>query len=448
MLQRLVDAAVVLGSLYVATWLRGIVFDAGMLQIAVVGALGFYAVGEAKGIYGSWRMNSVVSELWLVAVAWGTAFGLVLMVAFFTKTSAVFSRLALFMWLFLAPFSLMGVRLGVRFLLREIRRQGRNTRSVAIAGANQAGYKLAGELCAMPWTGLVFNGYYDDSPPDAAPPANVMGSLSQLVEDVHEGKIDVVYIALPMDAKQRIVDLLKKLADTTASVYLLPDFFVIELEHARWVNLNGIPVLSVHDTPFTSIGGWLKRLEDVLLSVFILSLAIFPMLLIALAVKMTSPGPVIFKQRRYGLDGKPVHVWKFRSMTVCQDGDHVPQATPGDGRITPLGRFLRQTSLDELPQFINVLQGTMSVVGPRPHAVAHNEQYRRLIHGYMLRHKVKPGITGWAQVNGWRGETDTVEKMQKRVDYDLHYIRNWSLWLDMRIVWMTVLGGFAGKNAY
>jgi len=180
----------------------------------------------------------------------------------------------------------------------------------------------------------------------------------------------------------------------------------------------------------------------------IMAVIALPMLAIAIAMKLTSPGPIIFKQRRYGLNGEVLYVWKFRSMTVCEDGVNVPQAKRGDTRITPLGAFLRRTSLDELPQFFNVLQGTMSIVGPRPHAIAHNEEYRRLIHGYMLRHKVKPGITGWAQVNGWRGETDTLEKMQKRVECDLQYIQEWSLWLDLKIVWMTIRGGFKGKNAY
>jgi len=165
-------------------------------------------------------------------------------------------------------------------------------------------------------------------------------------------------------------------------------------------------------------------------------------------VRLTSKGSAIFKQRRYGLQGQEIMVYKFRSMTVCEDGDRVCQATKEDDRITPLGRFLRRTSLDELPQFINVLQGRMSIVGPRPHAVAHNEMYRKLINGYMLRHKVKPGITGWAQVNGLRGETETVDKMKARIEYDLDYIRNWSIWLDLKIVFMTVLKGFTGKNAY
>jgi putative colanic acid biosynthesis UDP-glucose lipid carrier transferase len=212
--------------------------------------------------------------------------------------------------------------------------------------------------------------------------------------------------------------------------------------------MGGMPMISVFDTPFYGVDGWLKRTEDLVLGTLILLLICVPMLAIAIGVKISSPGPVLFKQRRYGLNGKIVEVWKFRSMTVCEDGDKVVQASKNDARVTRFGAFIRRTSLDELPQFINVLQGSMSIVGPRPHAVAHNEQYRRLIHGYMLRHKVKPGITGWAQISGWRGETDTLEKMQKRIEFDLEYVRNWSLWLDLKIIMLTVIRGFSGSNAY
>ncbi|EIV7826318.1 exopolysaccharide biosynthesis polyprenyl glycosylphosphotransferase, partial [Escherichia coli] len=172
------------------------------------------------------------------------------------------------------------------------------------------------------------------------------------------------------------------------------------------------------------------------------------LLIIACLIKLTSPGPIIFKQTRYGMDGKPIKVWKFRSMSVMENDNKVIQATKNDIRITKIGRLLRRTSLDELPQFFNVLFGGMSIVGPRPHAVAHNEQYRNLIEGYMLRHKVKPGITGWAQINGWRGETDTLEKMEKRVEFDLEYIREWSIWLDLKIIFLTIFKGFINKSAY
>jgi putative colanic acid biosynthesis UDP-glucose lipid carrier transferase len=209
-----------------------------------------------------------------------------------------------------------------------------------------------------------------------------------------------------------------------------------------------MPVISVCETPFTGSNGLVKRLSDIVLSVLILLLISPILLVVAAAVKLGSPGPVIFRQRRYGLDGKQIVVYKFRSMTVTEDGTSVQQATKNDSRITPLGAILRKTSIDELPQFINVLQGRMSIVGPRPHAVAHNEMYRKLIKGYMVRHKVKPGITGWAQVNGFRGETETLDKMQGRIDHDLDYLRNWSLWLDLYIIFKTVRLVLRDQQAY
>ena len=251
-----------------------------------------------------------------------------------------------------------------------------------------------------------------------------------------------------MRAEDRIREVIDCLMDSTASVYLVPDIFTFQLLNARTEEIDGLPVIGLCETPFAGLEGWLKRFEDVVLASAILTL-ISPLLAaIALGVKLSSRGPVIFKQRRYGLDGRRIRVYKFRTMTVCEEGDQVRQARPADARVTKLGAFLRRTSLDELPQFFNVLQGRMSIVGPRPHAVAHNEQYRRLIKGYMLRHKVRPGITGLAQVNGYRGETDTLEKMEKRVEYDLTYIRNWSLKLDLKIIALTVVHGFRHRNAY
>jgi putative colanic acid biosynthesis UDP-glucose lipid carrier transferase len=251
-------------------------------------------------------------------------------------------------------------------------------------------------------------------------------------------KVDLIYVALPMASHPRILKLVDELCDTTASVYFAPDIFLFDLIQARMDTIGGIPVLAVCETPFYGVNGIVKRVSDIVLATLILILIAPVMAAIAAGVKVSSPGPVLFRQRRYGLDGQEIIVYKFRSMTVTEDGPVVRQATRNDARVTPFGAFLRRTSLDELPQFINVLQGRMSIVGPRPHAVAHNEMYRKLIKSYMLRHKVKPGITGWAQVNGLRGETDTVEKMKARIEYDLDYLRNWSLRLDLAIIWKTI----------
>ncbi len=349
--------------------------------------------------------------------------------------------------------SVLGLN-GTRIMRPFVRRAGvedirrDKMRRLAFVGAGSLAQKVSTRMGR--WKGARVVGVYDDRAPARLPGGelSLRGTLSGLIEDARQGRIDDIYITLPTQAEQRVRQLIADLSDTTASVYVIPDFFGIDLSHARWFSSGGVPVVGVFESPFQGLNGWLKRAEDIVLGSLILALIAPLMLLIAAGVKLSSPGPVIFKQRRYGLNGEVVSVWKFRSMSVCEDGGHIRQATKSDVRITPFGAFLRRTSLDELPQFINVLQGGMSIVGPRPHAVAHNEQYRKLIPGYMLRHKVKPGITGWAQVNGWRGETDTLEKMEKRVEYDLAYMRNWSLWLDIKIVFLTVFKGFLGKNAY
>jgi putative colanic acid biosynthesis UDP-glucose lipid carrier transferase len=223
---------------------------------------------------------------------------------------------------------------------------------------------------------------------------------------------------------------------------------MFDLLHASWGNVGDLPVVSISETPFYGVDGFVKRVEDIILSGLFLLLVAIPMIFIAIGVKLSSSGPIIFRQHRYGLRGNEIDVWKFRTMTVSENNDKVVQAKKSDPRVTRFGAFLRRTSLDELPQLINVLQGKMSLVGPRPHAVAHNEQYRKQVDRYMLRHKVKPGITGLAQVNGWRGETDTLDKMQKRIEFDLAYIQNWSLFLDLKIIYQTMFKVFYDKNAY
>jgi putative colanic acid biosynthesis UDP-glucose lipid carrier transferase len=264
-----------------------------------------------------------------------------------------------------------------------------------------------------------------------------MGQTSDLLSAIGKGEIDTVLVTLPMRAEKRIQSLLDQLANSTVSVYIVPDFFVFELLHSRWMHVGGLPAVSVFESPIYGVDGWLKRGLDLALSILGLVMVSPIMIACALLVKLTSPGPVFFLQKRYGLDGKEILVWKFRSMRTCDNGPVVKQATKGDPRVTAIGRILRRTSLDELPQLFNVIGGSMSLVGPRPHASAHNEQYRSLIRGYMMRHKVKPGITGLAQVLGSRGETDTLEKMEARIQLDHRYIREWSLWMDLKIILKT-----------
>jgi putative colanic acid biosynthesis UDP-glucose lipid carrier transferase len=321
---------------------------------------------------------------------------------------------------------------------------------MVIVGANPLGFRLAKRVLDDPYSGAQVKGFFDDRNPTRLERADgpLLGSLGDLPAWVREHSVGTIYITLPMVAQPRIMKMLDELGDTTASIYFVPDIFAFDLIQARFDELEGIPVVAICESPFAGFNSVLKRLSDIVFASAAL-LALWPvMLAITIGIKWTSPGPVLFKQRRYGLDGAEIMVYKFRSMKVLEDGAVVRQATRDDDRITPFGAFLRRTSLDELPQFLNVLQGTMSIVGPRPHAVAHNEQYRKLIKRYMLRHKVKPGITGWAQINGFRGETETVEKMQSRVAYDLDYMRNWSVALDVWIMLRTVTVVFRDRNAY
>ncbi|HEE1098043.1 TPA: undecaprenyl-phosphate glucose phosphotransferase, partial [Klebsiella pneumoniae] len=336
----------------------------------------------------------------------------------------------------------------IRALAGFFRRIGYNKRRVAFAGSLPAGISLLETFRKQPWLGFEVKGIYEDSFSGTYDLELYAGKISDLINEARKGTIDRIYIAMHMRDEVAIKNMVSQLTDTTCSVLYIPDVFTFNILQSRTEEINGVPVVPLFDSPLNGINMVFKRLEDIIVSSLILILISPILLVIATAVKTTSKGPVIFRQVRYGMDGKPIKVWKFRSMTVMENDDKVIQATKNDIRVTKVGKFLRSTSLDELPQFFNVLFGQMSVVGPRPHAVSHNEQYRSLIQGYMLRHKVKPGITGLAQINGWRGETDTLEKMEKRIEYDLLYIRGWSIWLDLKIIFLTVFKGFINKSAY
>lgn len=413
----------------------------------------FFIIAQSNDLYRSRRGAALHHESIRLWIAWLTVIMVLLFIAYATRTSAEYSRGVILTWFVSTPVVLTVWRGSLHYVLGRLREHGLNTRRVAIVGARELGADFARTILSAPWMGLLPIGFYDDRKPTGArplvsEPVKVVGDLNTLIDHAREGKIDSIYITLPMRAEERIKNLLGQLSDTTVSVHLVPDFFIYNLMNASWSNLGDLPIVSIYETPFFGVDGWIKRFEDIVLAILILLIIAIPMIVIAISVRLSSPGPVFFKQYRYGLRGNRIEVWKFRTMTTCENGADITQAKRHDYRVTRVGRFLRRTSLDELPQFINVLQGNMSIVGPRPHAVVHNEQYRKLISGYMLRHKVKPGITGLAQVNGWRGETDTVDKMRKRVEFDLAYIRNWSLFLDLKIILMTMLRGFTGKNVY
>jgi len=324
-------------------------------------------------------------------------------------------------------------------------------RPAVIIGAGRMGMRVAQMLKLRQAFGHDLLGVFDDRSADRVnlpEEAVLLGSLRQLPEFIEAHGVKDVFITLPLTSQPRIQSLLESLQNTTASIHFVPDIFGVSVIQGRLEDMGGVPVVGLMVAPFTGINGFIKRVSDIVLSTLIL-LMISPILLVlAIGVKMSSPGPVIFRQRRTGLDGEIIEVYKFRSMRTTDDGAVVKQATRDDPRITPFGALIRKTSLDELPQFVNVLQGRMSIVGPRPHAVAHNEQYRKLVKAYMARHKVKPGITGWAQVNGLRGETDTLDKMAARIEFDLEYLRNWTLGLDLLIIARTVKLVFLDRSAY
>ena len=397
---------------------------------------------------GSTRLNlSPWRVIWHILVGWFTIFGLLLAFGYASGYLQYFDPDVLLAWFWAAPSS----QIGAHFLLRWTApmTRGRAKRAV-LAGMNEQGIALAQGLRRDVYSNIQLVGCFDDRSHNRLKHSGeypLLGKLEDLPGFVKKNHINLIYLSLPMTTQQRILSILGELRDTTASIYFVPDSFVTDLIQGRMGSVSGILVVAVCETPFTGFNGVVKRASDIILSLLIIALISPLLLLIALAIKLSSPGPVLFKQRRYGLDGREIVVYKFRTMTVMEDGDTIKQAEKGDPRITRLGAFLRAKSLDELPQFFNVLQGRMSIVGPRPHAVAHNELYRKLIKGYMLRHKVRPGITGWAQVNGYRGETEILEKMKGRIDHDLDYLRNWSLRLDLQIIAKTIAVVFRDDRA-
>ena len=439
------DPVVAIATLAVAVSVFGAGFDGACLILALlVFAMTFPGgLAQERGLKAGDLMLEIVT-------GWVAILGLLGLLGWATRTLEAFDQRVILIWALATPAVLFAAhRLLPRVLPRVLATQGLQKVAV-IAGANDLGRRLADKL-RDPILGTRVAGYFDDRGAGRLqnlPAAQNLGGLSALADYARAQRIDVIYIALPMASQPRILRLLEDLRDTTASIYFVPDIFVSDLIQARVDSLGGIPVVAVCESPFYGFNGVVKRVSD-LCSAGVILTAIAPLLVfISIGVKLSSPGPIFFKQRRYGLDGRKIVVYKFRSMTVAEDGDLVRQATRNDSRITRFGAFLRRTSLDELPQFINVLQGRMSVVGPRPHAVAHNELYRKLIRGYMIRHKVRPGITGLAQVNGFRGETDTVEKMKARIEQDLQYLRNWSLLLDLQIILKTVVVVLGRQNAY
>jgi putative colanic acid biosynthesis UDP-glucose lipid carrier transferase len=421
--------------------LRGPYFLVAVL--AFLGAADLLRVGRLNGRK-TWfeSLQSLVD----IALRWSVVIGAVWALVYISGLADRFDTDIMMSWACLAPATIWGAQLCAQYLLL---RPVQPLRKAVIVGITELGARLEATLQGDRLLRTKVVGYFEDRSPDRVRGGKqVLGKSSQVVDYVLRNDINVVYVTLPMSRDSRVIQMLDALRDSTVSIYFVPDLFVFNLVQARFDLINGIPLVAVCESPFYGVRGLSKRLTDISIATAAIILLSPLLVMIAAAIRFTSSGPVVFRQKRYGLDGKPIIIYKFRTMTVTEDGEgSYTQVSRNDSRVTPLGSLLRKLSFDELPQLFNVLEGSMSIVGPRPHAIAVNEQYRRLIPGYMVRHKVKPGITGWAQVNGYRGGDD-LHSMTKRIELDLEYLRHWSLALDILILFRTTVMILVDKRAY
>lgn len=453
LLQAITPAAVAVGCLYIAVSLyHGFVPYANVHILALIVALLALLLLRPQRDGNGPPVSDLRQHASSIVVRWGLVLAILLALGYATKVAAEYSRLAMMTWALVTAPAVILVNVVLDGMMRGLLSDPANARRTVFVGINDSSLQLASQLEGRTDLGMTVKGFFDDRSADRLEVSDkgvqLLGTLKDLSAYAKANAVHVIFIALPMRHLSRVRELLDDLRDTTASIYYVPDIFVFDLIQARSSEILGIPVVALCETPFYGLRGVVKRLTDIVVSSVALLVTSPVMIAVACLVRMSSPGAIVFKQRRYGLDGHEIIVYKFRTMRVMEDGNRIVQATKDDSRITPIGRILRRYSLDELPQLINVLQGRMSLVGPRPHAVAHNEEYRKLIKGYMVRHKVRPGITGLAQINGCRGETARLEEMQARVHFDLEYLRHWSLMLDVKILVKTALQLLRSEKAY
>lgn len=454
LLARCFDFSWMLIAAVLAYWLRFQEVNAPITYQAasLLGTLLVVTAYSVLQIYTSWRGRHKMQLLALLAAGHLLAFAILTGLLVLSHHADDFSRYWLGYWFVLGFGGALGFRVLVYWFLNRLRSNGLNIKQVVLVGTERSVNKMVANLTAKPWMGLKVCWAVLIAPPEGQLKlsADQWGlSLDNLVEKIDAHDARDVWICLPLKEEDTMNEVLYALRHHTVNIRYFPDFSGFTLIRHKTTTIAGMPALDLSCSALDGINWITKNIVDRLLGLLIFVMISPLMLFIALGVKLTSPGPILFKQYRHGIDGRRINVYKFRSMKIHDESDGVvTQASKTDSRITPFGAFLRRTSLDELPQFFNVIQGKMSIVGPRPHAMAHNEFYKEEIDYYMQRHKVKPGITGWAQINGFRGETDTIEKMRKRIEYDLFYIENWSLALDFKIIFMTIFKGFVHKNAY
>ena len=449
---RLLDVGVIWIAGYLATALRfatDATPSAPIHQfIQYFGCTVAFIVLPAFDLYASWRGRSTFSLFTRMLAGWTLVWLISILVCFLLHQTDSLSRLWATYWYIGSIVGLLALHIASRALLSLARGTGVNAKHVMIVGYGRTGEEMYRRATANRRTGYRVGGIYASA--DEATPAGVLRveDSAKIAEFARQHNIDEVWITLPMSATRQMQSIAYSLRNDFIDIKWMPSLLDFDLLNHKVGDFLGMPAVELNRPPSLGVRGAVKAAFDRSFAALVLA-ALSPLfLVIAVLIKRSSPGPVFFKQERLGLDGRVIHVYKFRSMKPHAEHGVVTQATKGDNRITPIGAFLRRTSLDELPQFINVLKGEMSVVGPRPHAMAHNNIYKEQLDLYMLRHRVKPGITGWAQINGYRGETDTLDKMAKRVEHDIFYIRNWSFWMDLRIIFWTAFKGWTGQNAY
>lgn len=410
--------------------------------------LGVIALFPAFRLYVSWRGRRLTDLVVRSLAAWALVFALGILVSFLMHQSAAVSRLWAATWFGSVALALAGVRLAAYTVLGAARDRGLDRKRVLLVGFGALGHDLWRRVERYREAGYEVAGIYAEAHENLPPQVRRLHELDALHGFVRENDVREVWIVLPMEAGQELREVLYHLRNDLVDIRWIPDVMSIQLLGHRIGEFLGLPAIQLNSLPAAGVRGLAKEAFDRAFALCALVGLSPVMLTVACLVKLTSRGPVLFTQPRLGVDGKVFHVYKFRTMTVHQEHGVVTQATRDDARITRIGGFLRRTSLDELPQFLNVLRGDMSVVGPRPHALEHNELYKDLVQRYMMRHRVKPGITGWAQVNGLRGQTDTLRKMSDRVEHDIYYIQHWTFRMDLIIIARTAVSGWTGRNVY
>ena len=392
-----------------------------------------------KTIYRSFRGQYGFSLFLNLFVSWFVAGSAVMAYLVFSHEAEYFSRIWLVLWWSLILILMIGSRAIVYISLAALRTKGIDIKNVHLVGLNGSHSNIEKTLNENTWSGFKVISYFDLA----------VLNIDHLSDDIKKSDADEVWICLPLTQSEQVREILHSLRHVSRNIRFIPGVEDLRLLNHNIHQVASINMITLSASPLNGINSLIKRIEDIILGILFFLIALPLMVSVAIGVKLSSKGPVLFKQLRHGVGGREISVYKFRSMAIhSEDNGLVTQAVKGDQRITKFGAFIRRTSLDELPQFWNVIRGQMSIVGPRPHALAHNEEFKEQVESYMARHKIKPGITGWAQVNGLRGETDTLEKMKKRVEFDLYYLDNWSLWFDMKVIVMTVFTGFINKNAY